>query len=188
MAERIQLRRGLASTWTSVNPVLAQGEIGIELDTYKFKWGDGVVAWNSLSYFGGGISIGDVTGLTAALAAKVDDSQITAFMLTLLDDPDAATARATLGLENVNNTSDANKPVSTATQTALDLKANNPYFHNQSVASNTWVVNHNLGYRPTLVAFMDAGGSEFFATADHTSLNQFTVNLARSITGSVRAI
>jgi hypothetical protein len=29
-----------------------------------------------------------------------------------------------VGLENVNNTSDANKPVSSATQTALDLKAN----------------------------------------------------------------
>lgn len=130
MAERIQLRRGLAATWTTVNPVLAQGEIGLELDTYKFKWGDGVVAWNSLSYFGGGISIGDVTGLAAALAGKVDDSQITAFMLTLLDDPDAATARATLELGNVNNTSDANKPVSTATQAALDLKSNtnNPTF------------------------------------------------------------
>jgi hypothetical protein len=31
-----------------------------------------------------------------------------------------------VGLENVDNTSDANKPVSTATQTALDLKVNGP--------------------------------------------------------------
>jgi hypothetical protein len=31
-------------------------------------------------------------------------------------------AKTTLGLNNVTNTSDANKPVSTATQTALDLK------------------------------------------------------------------
>ena len=29
-----------------------------------------------------------------------------------------------VGLSNVDNTSDANKPVSTATQTALNLKAN----------------------------------------------------------------
>jgi len=34
-----------------------------------------------------------------------------------------AAARVALGLGNVNNTSDANKPVSTATQTALDAKA-----------------------------------------------------------------
>jgi hypothetical protein len=33
-------------------------------------------------------------------------------------------AKTNLGLENVDNTSDASKPVSTATQTALDLKAN----------------------------------------------------------------
>lgn len=34
----------------------------------------------------------------------------------------AAAAKANLGLGNVNNTSDASKPISTATQTALDLK------------------------------------------------------------------
>lgn len=33
-------------------------------------------------------------------------------------------SKAMVGLGNVDNTSDANKPVSTATQTALDLKAN----------------------------------------------------------------
>ncbi|MFM1754966.1 MAG: hypothetical protein RLZZ236_1905, partial [Bacteroidota bacterium] len=36
----------------------------------------------------------------------------------------AAIARKNLGLENLNNTSDTNKPVSIATQTALDLKEN----------------------------------------------------------------
>ncbi len=35
-----------------------------------------------------------------------------------------ATYKALADLSNVNNTSDANKPISTATQTALDLKAN----------------------------------------------------------------
>jgi hypothetical protein len=35
----------------------------------------------------------------------------------------AAAARTNLGLGNVNNTSDTAKPISTATQTALDGKA-----------------------------------------------------------------
>lgn len=40
----------------------------------------------------------------------------------LSDLADLPTAKTTLGINNVNNTSDANKPVSTAQQTALDLK------------------------------------------------------------------
>lgn len=42
----------------------------------------------------------------------------------LLDDATIADIRTSLGLGSVNDTADANKPVSTATQTALDLKAN----------------------------------------------------------------
>ena len=47
---RIQLRRGLASEWTSVNPTLAAGEVGVESDTNTLKFGDGTTAWNSLNY------------------------------------------------------------------------------------------------------------------------------------------
>ena len=52
MATRIQFRRGLAASWTSANPTLAQGEMGIELDTDFFKIGDGLTAWTSLPYGG----------------------------------------------------------------------------------------------------------------------------------------
>lgn len=47
---RIQLRRGTAALWASVNPVLALGEPGLETDTRKVKYGDGVSDWNSLAY------------------------------------------------------------------------------------------------------------------------------------------
>lgn len=50
MAVQIQLRRSTASEWTAANPLLAQGEIGIELDTNKFKIGTGLTSWNNLSY------------------------------------------------------------------------------------------------------------------------------------------
>jgi hypothetical protein len=46
----IKLRRGTASQWTTANPTLAAGEVGIETDTNKFKFGNGSTAWTSLAY------------------------------------------------------------------------------------------------------------------------------------------
>ena len=53
--ERIQLRRDSALGWSTNNPILASGEIGIELSPTPaqivlFKLGDGITAWNSLPY------------------------------------------------------------------------------------------------------------------------------------------
>lgn len=48
---RFKFRRGTASEWTTTNPVLLEGEPGIELDTGFMKFGDGAAAWNSLPYF-----------------------------------------------------------------------------------------------------------------------------------------
>ena len=47
---RIQVRRGLASEWTAANTVLAAGEMGVETDTNKFKFGNGTDTWTALSY------------------------------------------------------------------------------------------------------------------------------------------
>jgi hypothetical protein len=52
MAIQIQFRRGTASEWTSANPTLAVGELGLETDTDQFKIGDGTTAWTSLTYGG----------------------------------------------------------------------------------------------------------------------------------------
>ena len=64
---QIQLRRGTASAWTTANPIMALGEVGIETDTYKIKVGDGLTAWSSLGYFVHSWS--DVTGKPAVIAA-----------------------------------------------------------------------------------------------------------------------
>jgi hypothetical protein len=46
----MQQRRDTAANWTSANPTLLAGEIGIESDTSKIKLGTGSTAWTSLSY------------------------------------------------------------------------------------------------------------------------------------------
>lgn len=64
MAVQIQLRNDIAANWTSTNPVLAVGEMGVETDTDQFKLGDGVTAWNSLGYGGIAGQAGVVQGET----------------------------------------------------------------------------------------------------------------------------
>ena len=49
--EHVQLKRGNASGWTAKNPTLLRGEIGLEMDTKKFKVGDGSTSWTGLDYW-----------------------------------------------------------------------------------------------------------------------------------------
>ena len=49
---QFQFRRGLAADWTYYNPLLANGEMGLEIDTQLFKIGDGSRRWINLPYGG----------------------------------------------------------------------------------------------------------------------------------------
>lgn len=50
MPQQIQLRRGTTAQWSSANPTLAAGELGVDTSLTKFKVGNGSTAWNSLGY------------------------------------------------------------------------------------------------------------------------------------------
>jgi hypothetical protein len=152
MATRMQQRRGTQTQWASVDPILSAAEIGFESDTNRFKIGDGVNHWSDLEYFttdsatavtqqiqdainnliGGAPGVLDT--LNELAAAIGDDENFVTTVTTGLstkapiDSPTftgtvSGITKSMVGLLNVDNTSDANKPVSIATQTALDLKA-----------------------------------------------------------------
>jgi len=138
MAVRQQQRRGTAAQWTSANPILSAAEIGYETDTNKFKIGDGTNRWSTLSYFVDlDTMIAGAPGLLNSLdeiAAAINDDP--AFFTTIASSlsskaPIASptftgtvsgVTKSMVGLGSVDNTADSAKPVSTATQTALDLK------------------------------------------------------------------
>lgn len=86
MADIIQIRRDTAANWASVDPTLAQGEFGWEVDTGVLKLGDGstiysllpaysgtievqddgtpiVAAANTVNFTGGGVTVTDVSGV-----------------------------------------------------------------------------------------------------------------------------
>lgn len=47
---KIQIRNDTKNNWNTQNPVLLKGEMGVETDTRKFKFGDGVSDWATLEY------------------------------------------------------------------------------------------------------------------------------------------
>lgn len=106
MADRIQLRRDTAAAWLLANPVLAEGEIGIEKDTKRFKIGDGVTAWSTLAYGGlGGVEsilvpVLNKTGATISKMAAVyiDGAQGGKATVSLAQANGEATSSKTLGL------------------------------------------------------------------------------------------
>ena len=49
---KIQFKRGTAEALAEVNPVLLAGEMCIETDTGKYKFGNGTTAWTALPYSG----------------------------------------------------------------------------------------------------------------------------------------
>lgn len=92
---------------------------------------------------------------------------ITAAARTLLSGVDSAAQRTALGLNNVNNTSDVNKPVSTAQQAALDLKA--------SLASPTFTGTPLVPTASAATNNTQAASTAFVSTA---------VNLRASLSGA----
>ena len=108
MAVNILIRRGTASEWTSANPILLEGEVGVETDSKKLKVGDGLTVWASLPYIT--LTPAAAASLYATIASPTFTGTVSGITKTMV------------GLGSVDNTTDANKPISTATQTALDLK------------------------------------------------------------------
>lgn len=68
-----QQRYDTAANWIINNPVLLEGEMGVESDTRKFKFGNGVNNWNSLAYYSGTFTKTiSYTTTTLAANASVD--------------------------------------------------------------------------------------------------------------------
>jgi len=75
VADIIQIRRDTSSNWTSANPTLAQGELGVETNTSKVKVGTGSTAWTSLGYLidtgGYAVTAGNLSQFAATTSAQL---------------------------------------------------------------------------------------------------------------------
>lgn len=75
VSTKILLRNDTAARWTSNNPILAKGQLGVQIDTKKFKFGDGTTPWNSLTY-GAGADIALATSSANGLMSSSDFTKL----------------------------------------------------------------------------------------------------------------
>lgn len=59
------------------------------------------------------------------------------------------------------------------------------YLYTQATPATTWIINHNLGYRPA-VELLDAGSQEIDGEIAHPSANQTVVTLNPATAGIAR--
>jgi|TARA_R100001460_G_scaffold1402_2_gene5409 hypothetical protein len=134
VADLIQIRRDTASNWTSANPTLAQGELGIETDTSKIKVGDGSTAWNSKTY------LVDVGSYITASSTDTLTNKTIAFASNTLTDVAGTTASQTITNKNIVD------KVYTLTGTVID-------------PDNGSIQNKTLSSAPTFTQSISAGES-----------------------------
>ena len=97
-------------------------------------------------------------------------------------------AKADVGLSNVDNTSDADKPISTATQTALNAKQDSLGFTPENVANKS--TNTSLGTSDTLYPTQNAvknyvdSAISAGATPDATALIKGKIRLSGDLSGT----
>lgn len=142
MADIIQIRRDTAANWTSANPVLAQGELGLETGTDKIKIGDGSTAWSSLNY------LIDTAGYaTTSVAQSFNAKQ------TFVGNASSA------AIEFKNAVEDGTVSATAATGTInYDILSQSVLYYTANATGN-WTVNVRGDSNTTLSSLMDVGDS-----------------------------
>ncbi len=65
----------------------------------------------------------------------------------------------------------------------LTLPVGSRYKHTQGTASDTWTINHNLGYEPGGVAVVDSAGTIVTGTVTYSSVDQIVVSFTSAFGG-----
>jgi len=195
MAIQIQLRRGDAADWTSTNPTLAEGEVGVEIDTLKLKVGNGTDNWNTLPYFGSAGTVTSVGALTLGTSGTDLSSTVangtTTPVITLNVPTASATNRGVLS--SADWTTFNNKGNGTVTSVTGTSPVN-------SSGGATPAISLASGYGDTLNPYASKTANYVLASPDGSSgvptfraivasdiptLNQNTTGTASNVTGTV---
>lgn len=181
---KILNRSDTAVNWTNANTVLDSGEIGIEYPSRKFKIGDGITAWNDLTYSTGVISE-DVNNILVIgadgylyVAKQIDDNNIS----------DNTTYSSTKIEEMVNDKAQI-VTISSASSTLLKTQAGKNKYNRYTSGSNTTVtLSSAQNYEEGQVFNIKAVNAPMTLATSGVSLNLPTGKLAKVPKGGVVTI
>jgi hypothetical protein len=94
---RISLRNDTSANWSSKNPILSKGEMGVEIDTGRFKFGDGVTAWLDIKKYGGVV----VAGSSSNGNILIDGTETIVYTLPVADATNLGGVKSSTGVNNV---------------------------------------------------------------------------------------
>ncbi|MBS7328942.1 MAG: hypothetical protein KIG68_09410 [Oxalobacter sp.] len=174
---RLILRNDTTANWTSGDPVLLKGEIGIESDTARFKIGDGTSAWTALPYAGAIIAQSSTNG-----NITVNGTDITVYTLPVASSSVIGGVKSG-GNITVNGSTGA-VTVNEATKATQLKTARTVSLTDDVTASTTWSAAGALTLACTLAASGVTAGTYTKVTVDAKGRVTAATNLAASdITG-----
>ena len=146
----LQLRHAVATDWSTVNPVLAVGELGYETNSGQFKIGIGSTGWNSLPYGGLNGPTGNTgpTGMTGPVPTNVN----------------SLTVNGTLAVQQIQEYSNA---ISGAVGTVIHDWLTGGIFYHSGIAGNFTCNIINLPTTPNrsyvVVLILNQGPTPYYA-------------------------
>lgn len=175
MAVKLQLRYDTAANWTSNNPTLLAGEIGIESDTKKMKVGDGTTAWTSLAY-------AFVTSGSPAITTSLTTSSTSFDLLnTTATTLNFAGAATTLNIGATTGTATINNPTIIGSQTTQNLFNTVATTINFAGAATALTIGATTGSTTLRNSLMLPAGTTTMAPLDFASGTNLTTASAGSL-------
>jgi len=161
VAVQIQIRRDTTTNWANEDPILAEGELGLDTDLDKFKIGNGVDAWSILAFQEGSITTvtDNLTSTSTSEALSANQGKV---LKTLID------------------------AIPTETTTTLSINANVLTYTDETGTSNNidlslYIDDTNLA---RIVSGVLAGNIATFTRDDTTT---FTVDFSSLLSGKADA-